>query len=258
MSLARATAFASLAAVRSALADRTAFWLQAGGMLVNNGFWLLLWFLFFSGFRQVGGWGLPDMARLIGVLYLLFGLATVFLGGYRDLAGAILRGDIDPLLTQPGAVLPRLLSRESIPSAWGDILAGVIVLTFSAHLDLAGAAGAVAAVLIGATVWLSTAVILSSLAFWIADARSLARDLMDFTLMVSMYPSSIYQGWTKILIFTVLPAGFIAVAPVELVRHPSIRALAVAAGAAVVFPILAALVFGAGLRRYRQGAAPAG
>jgi ABC-2 type transport system permease protein len=179
----------------------------------------------------------------------------VFLGGYRDLAGAILRGDIDALLTQPGAVLPRLLSRESIPSAWGDILAGVIVLTFSAHLDLAGATGAMAAVLIGATVWLSTAVILSSLAFWIADARSLARDLMDFTLMVSMYPSSIYQGWTKILIFTVLPAGFIAVAPVELVRHPSVRALAVAAGAGMVFPILATLVFGAGLRRYRRGAA---
>ena len=132
------------------------------------------------------------------------------------------------------------------------------MLTFSARLDLAGIAGAVAAVAIGASVWLSATVIFGSLAFWIADARSLARDLMDFTLMISMYPSTIYQGWTKILIFTVLPAGFIAVAPVELVRHPSVRALAVAAGAAVVFPILAALVFGAGLRRYRQGAAPAG
>ncbi|HEY2048015.1 MAG TPA: ABC-2 family transporter protein [Caulobacteraceae bacterium] len=258
MSVARATAFASLAAVRSALADRTAFWLQAGGMVVNNGFWLVLWFLFFTGFRQVGGWRLVDMARLIGVVYLLFGLSTVFLGGYRDLAAAILRGDIDSLLTQPGPVLPRLLSRESMPSAWGDIFAGLVVLTFSAKLSLAGAAGAAAAVAIGASVWLSTAVIFGSLAFWIADARSLARDLMDFTLMVSMYPASIYQGWTKILIFTVLPAGFIAVAPVELVRDPSAGALALAAGAGVVFPIVATVVFGAGLQRYRRGAAPAG
>ncbi|HEY1926145.1 MAG TPA: ABC-2 family transporter protein [Caulobacteraceae bacterium] len=256
MSVARATAFASLAAVRSALADRTAFWLQAGGMVVNNGFWLLLWFLFFTGFREVGGWRLADMARLIGVVYLLFGLSSVFLGGYRDLAAAILRGDIDALLTQPGAILPRLLSRESLPSAWGDIFAGVIVLTFSARLDLAGVADAVAAVAIGASVWLSATVIFGSLAFWIADARSLARDLMDFTLMVSTYPASIYQGWTKILIFTVLPAGFIAVAPVELVRHPSLGALAVAAGAGVVFPMVAAVVFGAGLKRYRQGATP--
>ena len=114
MSLARAKAFASLAAVRSALADRTAFWLQAGGMLGEQRLLLLLWLLFFTGFREVGGWRLADMQRAwIGVVYLLFGLSSVFLGGYRDLAGAILRGDIDPLLTQPGAVLPRLLSRES-------------------------------------------------------------------------------------------------------------------------------------------------
>jgi hypothetical protein len=46
------------------------------------------------------------------------------------------------------------------------------------------------------------------------------------------------------------------VAPVELVRHPSVRALAVAAGAAVVFPMVAAVVFGAGLNRYRKGASP--
>jgi ABC-2 type transport system permease protein len=256
MSRLGAIAFQSLGSVRGAFADRTAFWLQAAGMVVNNGFWLLLWFLFFTGFRQVGGWGLADVARLIGVVYLLFGISSVFMGGYRDLAGAILRGEIDPLLTQPGAVLPRLLARESIPSAWGDIVAGVIVLAFSARLDGAGAALAAAAVAIGAVVWLSTAVMFGSLAFWIAGSRTLARDLMDFTLMVSMYPSSIYSGWTKVLIFTLLPAGFIAVAPVEFVRRPSPAAFAIAAGAAVVFPLLAALVFGAGLRRYRRGQAP--
>ncbi len=256
MSQARAIAFQSLASVRAAFADRTAFWLQAAGMLANNGFWLLLWFLFFTSFRQVGGWGLADVARLFGVVYLLFGLSSVFFGGYRDLAGAILRGEIEPLLTQPGPILLRLLARESIPSAWGDILSGLIVLGFSARLDAAGAALVVLAVAIGAVVWLSTAVMFGCLAFWIAGSRTLARDLMDFTLMVAMYPPSIYSGWTKILIFTLLPAGFIAVAPVALVRTPNVQAFAVAAGAAVVFPILASLVFGAGLTRYRRGESP--
>jgi ABC-2 type transport system permease protein len=227
-----AVAAQSMAAVRGAFADR-------------------------PGFRQVGGWGLSDFARLIGVVYLLFGVPSIFLGGYRDLAGAILRGDIEPLLTQPGLVLPRLLARESIPSAWGDILAALVVLTFSARLDGAGVALTAAAVAIVAVVWLSTAVIFASLAFWVPGSRSLARDLMDFTLMISMYPSSIYTGWTKILIFTLLPAGFIAIAPVAMARHPSLEAFGASAGAAVVFPALAALVFGAGLRRYRRGLAPA-
>jgi ABC-2 type transport system permease protein len=246
----------SWAAIRTSLADRTNFVLQVAGMVVNNGFWWVLWALFFLGFREVGGWRLGDVARLLGMMYMLFGIATVFFGGYRDLAGAILRGDIDALLTQPKPILPRLLARESIPSAWGDLITGVLVLIFSARLDLAGAGLIVAAILIGLVAWLSTCVMFASLAFWVAGARSLSRDLMDFTLMVSMYPASIYSGWTKIVAFTVLPAGFVAMAPVGLVRDPSWPALALAVGGAAAYAALALAAFHLGLRRYRRGATP--
>jgi ABC-2 type transport system permease protein len=246
----------SLAAVRASFADRTNFALQALAMGVNNGFWLILWFMFFAGFREVGGWRLGDVARLLGIMYTLFGAATVFFGGYRDLAGAILRGEIDPLLTQPGPILPRLLARESIPSAWGDLITGLVILVFSARLDLGVAMLAAAAILIGLVAWLSTCVIFASLAFWFAGARSLSRDLMDFTLLVSTYPASIYSGWVKIVAFTILPAGFVAMAPVGLVREPSLGAAALAIGGAGAYAALALGVFHLGLRRYRRGAAP--
>ena len=32
------------------------------------------------GFRAVGGWGLGDVARMLGIIYTLFGTATVFFG----------------------------------------------------------------------------------------------------------------------------------------------------------------------------------
>ncbi|HEY1753274.1 MAG TPA: ABC-2 family transporter protein, partial [Caulobacteraceae bacterium] len=146
----------SLAAVRSSFADRTNFALQVAGMAINNGFWLALWFMFFAGFGQVGGWRLGDVARLLGIIYTLFGTATVFFGGYRDMAGAILRGEIDPLLTQPKPILPRLLARESIPSAWGDLATGLLILGVSARLDLGGSLLSLAAILIGLVAWLST------------------------------------------------------------------------------------------------------
>jgi len=243
-------------AIRTSFSDRTNFVLLVLGMAVNNGFWLILWFLFFTGFRQVGGWRMGDLARLLGILYTLFGVATVFAGGYRDMAGAILRGEIDALLTQPKPVLARMLARESIASAWGDLSTGVLILAVSARLDLAGAALAVAAVAIGAVAWLSAGVIFSSLAFWVAGARSLSRDLMDFTLMFASYPGPIYGGWAKVAAFTVLPAGFVAIAPVDLVRRPSLEAAGIAVGAAAAYAALALAVFSLGLRRYRRGASP--
>ena len=246
----------SLAAVRTSFADRTNFALQALAMMINNGFWLVLWFMFFAGFKQVGGWRLGDVARMLGVIYTLFGVATVFFGGYRDMAGAILRGEIDPLLTQPKPILPRLLARESIPSAWGDLITGLVVLAFSARLDPGGALLVIAAILIGLTAWLSTSVMFASLGFWFAGARSLSRDLMDFTLLVSTYPASIYSGWVKIVAFTVLPAGFVAMAPVGLVRDPSPAAAALAIGGAAAYAALALLAFHVGLQHYRRGGSP--
>ncbi|MET0293796.1 MAG: ABC-2 family transporter protein, partial [Phenylobacterium sp.] len=119
------------AAMRTAFADRASFALQLGGMAVNNAFMMALWVLFFAGFRQVGGWTLADTALLVGSMMLVFGLAGTLFGGYRDLAGALLRGDLDALLTQPKPVLPQLLSRECSASAWGDVLSSFVVLALA-------------------------------------------------------------------------------------------------------------------------------
>ena len=53
-------------AIRTSLGDRTNFALQVLGMVVNDGFFLALWFLFFAGFHSVGGWRLADTALLSG------------------------------------------------------------------------------------------------------------------------------------------------------------------------------------------------
>lgn len=245
------------AAIRTSLADRTNFLLQAGGMVVNNGFFLLLWFMFFAGFRQVGGWGLRDLALLLGVGITMVGVAGVFLGGYRDMAATILRGEADALLTQPTPVLPRLLARESIASAWGDLVTGPLVLLGFSGLSPAHLPLALIAVAAATAIYVSAAVSFASLAFWIAGARSFARDLTDFVLLFSSYPGSIYSGATKVIAYTVLPAGFIVLAPVRLMRNPGWETAGVVAASAAAYALIAASVFAVGLRRYRRGASPA-
>jgi ABC-2 type transport system permease protein len=246
------------AAIRTSLADRTNFLLQAGGMLVNNGFFLLLWFMFFAGFRSVGGWELKDVALLLGIGVSMVGVSGVFFGGYRDMAAVILAGEPDALLTQPWSLLPRLLARESIASAWGDLVTGAIMLAGFADITLPRLPLIVIGVAAATTVYVSAAVAFASMAFWVAGARSFARDLTDFTLLFSSYPGSIYSGATKVIAYTVLPAGFIVLAPVRLLREPGWQSLAVVVVSAAAYAVIATAAFTAGLTRYRRGAAPAG
>jgi ABC-2 type transport system permease protein len=185
------------------------------------------------------------------------GVAGVFFGGYRDMAAAIVRGEPDALLTQPKAVLPRLLAGESMAHAWGDLVSGTAILATLAGLDAARLPWTMLAVTFGGAVYVSAAITFASLAFWIGGARSLARDLTDFLLLFSSFPGSIYSGATRLIAFTVLPAGFVVLAPGDFVREPTPAHLAIAAAAAMGYAALAMLVFETGLRRYQRGETPA-
>jgi ABC-2 type transport system permease protein len=105
-------------------------------------------------------------------------------------------------------------------------------------------------------VYIAAAVTFASLAFWISGARSLARDMTDFVILVSTQPGSIYAGASKLIAYTLLPAGFVVLTPVRLLRHPSLETLAVVVAAAVIYAGIAAGAFSLGLRRYRRGATP--
>lgn len=241
------------AAIRLSFADRANFWLQIGGMGLNNGFILLMWFMFFAGFRSVGGWGLADVALMIGILAFTVGVAGAFAGGYRDMAAAILRDDIDALLTQPRAVLPRLLAQESIANAWGDVIVGAVLMAHFAALRWGDLPALVFALLGSLAVFLATGVLVASLAFWVRGARSFARDVVDLIILLSSYPGSIYSGAMQLIVYTVVPAGFVVLVPVAFLRDPSLVGAVLLGGAAVIYTGLAIAVFLFGLRRYRRG-----
>jgi ABC-2 type transport system permease protein len=155
-------------------------------------------------------------------------------------------------------VLARLLARDSLPSAWGDLATGIaIVVAFAglSWLDLPWLAVGWTA---GLVVYLAAAVSFASLAFWIAGARSLARDLTEFMILVSSYPGSIYSGASKIIAYTLLPAGFIVLTPVSLLRLPTAATLAAELGAALAYAAVAGALFHLGLARYRRGSTPSG
>ena len=69
----------------------------------------------------------------------------------------------------------------------------------------------------------------------------------------SIYPRPLFAGFLKIVLFTLIPAGFIGYLPVELLRDFEWTGLLSAVLGAVGYAALALAVFAVGLRRYESG-----
>jgi ABC-2 type transport system permease protein len=244
--------------LKSSFALRGAFWLQAGFMVANNLLFFVFWWIFFDRFQEVRGWRLDDVMVLFGVVATGFGVAVVFAGGVRELSRTVSEGELDVFLTQPKSPLLHVVASRTQASGWGDMLSGLGFLAASGAVGPAQLPLVVVAVTCSATVFVASGVILHSGAFWLGRVETLARHLWDFLVTFSTYPRSLFAGALKLMLFTVVPAGFIGYLPAELLRGPQTGAelgvaIAAAVGGAVAYSLLAFAVFRAGLRRYESG-----
>jgi ABC-2 type transport system permease protein len=239
--------------LRASLALRGAFWLQAAFMVANNLAFFTTWWLLFAHFHELGGWRLPDMMTLFGVVASGFGLSIVFAGGARRLARMIADGELDPLLVQPKPVLLHAVGSASTASGWGDLTTGIGMLYLAGRLDFANLPFVLLAIATSAAIFSAVAVLFQSLAFWLGDVEQLSRQLWEFTLTFALYPRPLFAGGISFLLYTLLPAGFVGFLPVEVVRQPSALLCLAAVGAALGWWLLALGVFALGLRRYESG-----
>lgn len=242
--------------LQSALEYRTAFVSQVLGMVLNNAAFLAFWVLFFDRFPSVGGWGMKDMLQLFGMTATGFGLGVVLFGNALSLADIIAANGLDAYLVLPRPVLLHVLAGRSRISGLGDIATGIACVAATGGAAAGGAAMwgrfAVAAVLAMA-VFVSFLVIVASLTFWLGGASALSAQAVHALLAFATYPLSIFDGLSKLMLLTVIPAAFIGAVPAAFVRNFAPGALAQLAAAALIGVVLAAVLFGRGVRRYESG-----
>lgn len=237
----------------AAMEYRAAFISQVIGMILNDSIMIVFWYLFFRQFPQVAGWGLADVLRLWAIVAVSFGLGTAIFGHSVRLPTLIANGQLDYYLALPRNVLLHVLVSRSSTSAWGDVAFGLIA--FVATGD--GSPGAIALfitlALLGCAVFVAYNILVGSLAFWLGNAETLANQAGATLVNFSTYPGSIFQGWVKVLTFTLIPAAALGHVPVALLRHfdPLVFAGLVVFGIALT--TLAVLTFRLGLRRYESG-----
>jgi ABC-2 type transport system permease protein len=239
--------------VRSAMAERGAFFMRVILMAVNNAIFFTFWIVLLSRVPRIRGYTLGDVALLYGIVAVANGVAVFVAGGAQYLARMIHDGELDALIAQPKPTLLYAVGLRSQPSGLGDVVSGLVMIALSGRVTMLGIPVVLAAGIAGAVVLISTAVLMHSAAFWLGRTESASRQLYEVTLMFSLYPDTLFTGPMRWILYTVIPAGFVGYLPAELIRVPTAWTAMAIAGGVVAYVGVAVWVFERGLRAYSSG-----
>ncbi|TDF97521.1 ABC transporter permease [Paenibacillus piri] len=232
---------------------RMSFLLTAGMMVINNMVWILFWGLYFNRFQVVNGWSFQDVVMMWSVSAGGFGLSAVLFGNAYRLGSLIAAGQLDIYLSQPKPVLLHILISRMSVSAIGDVIFSLLLYALFGNHTIAGLLKYALALLIAMLILMFFVVIVQSLAFFIGNAEGLGQQIFNGLLAFSTYPTGIFTGWGKLILFTVLPAGFISYLPIGLLRAAEPVFLTQAISVAAALAVGGTWFFYYGLKKYSSG-----
>ncbi len=241
------------AAIAEARANPGAFWSQIAAMALNDIVWVVFWVLFFRRVGSVRGWDRSRVLLLFAVLTTAGGIVLGVVSNARRIGQLAAEGGIDAALGLPVSPLAYLLVRRVDPVNIGDFVFGILLFAVSGSPTAGRTAVYVLGSIAGAVVLAGFLVIVGSLTFF--TGRGEAGDLgFHAIVLLSSYPVDIFAGTTKLLLYTAVPAAFVAAVPARLIDDFQPIDAVVLIGVAVAFATAAWAVFTVGLRRYRSSA----
>jgi viologen exporter family transport system permease protein len=239
--------------LKAALALRGAFVIQVVFMALNNLTFFVFWWALMGRVTTIRGWRLGDIQMLFGLVAAAFGLTITVAGGVRHLARFIEDGDLDTLLTRPRSVLVHAIGMRSQPSGFGDLISGLLFMAWSGQISWRSTPVVVMVIAASALIFVACGVVFFSLAFWLGRVETVATQLWELLVTFSLYPEPLFGGTLRLVLFTVLPAGFVGYVPVRILHAPSLTNVTILVCVAIGYAGIAAVLFNRGLRRYASG-----
>lgn len=240
--------------LQSAMEYRVNFLIQSFGMVLNNMAFIFFWWVIFHQLNnQVGGYSFQQMMSVWAIGSAGFGVSQILFGNSMRLTRLIVDGQLDTYMLQPKNILWNILiSRTSIP-AWGDLLFGMILFFVVGPRSWYHWSIFLFAVLLAGCLLTAVMVVANTFTFYLGRVTSLGGLIPEFVLTFSIYPESIFQGVTRFLLYTILPAGFISYIPVRLLQNFSWVQFGYLLAFDVGFVGLMFWFFYRGLKRYESG-----
>jgi ABC-2 type transport system permease protein len=239
--------------LQAALEYRTAFAIQVLTMAASDCLWLFFWWTYFHQFPLTNGWQATDIVILWAITASGFGIAAALFGNAPQLAALIMNGGLDAYLGMPRNVLLHVCIAATSPSAWGDIIFAAGAYLLLVHPDLLHIGLFIVLSLLVSLIFTAFTVVLCSLAFFMGNTEGLTQQMVGALVSFSTYPMNIFQGFVKLLLFTLVPAGFVSFVPLQLLHQFTWPLLGLMIGSTVLIVLVAVGVFELGLRRYESG-----
>ena len=231
------------------LLNKTTFITNVIFMILNNASFIIQWVVVFSIKEDVGGYTLKQVLLLWGLAAMTYGVSHFFFKKSFSLAYTINNGKLDSFLVQPKNVLLSVITTDVEPSAIGDILYGYIILfiygfTFTRFIlyTLFG--------ILGGLTLTAVSVILNSLSFWFKKTDVIAETGNNLMTNFATYPDGIFKGAVKLLLYTIVPVGFVNYIPIQIIVEFNWYKLLIVIIFTLTIVLLSFLVFYRGLKHY--------
>ena len=241
---------------KAAAALRGALLTQVVGMILNNLTFMASWAFFFERFGMIHGWGIWEFIAMQGMGMIVFGILIFCACGMEDLPRYVDTGSFDTFLTKPTSVLGQVGSSRVDISTVGDMLLGVVLVGIyiirtdvSAMALLLFLASLVVAIIL---FWCFVLVFPYILAFYVFDSERLSRYFGIIFLDAMNYPGGILTGVIRTIFLVGVPALFMGVVPVDILRGLHWEWVGYGAILAVVWYTLCIWLFRRALKRYES------
>lgn len=232
---------------------KKSFFINSITMAINDVFLIFIWFIFFHQVESLNGWGFNELLIVASVLATAFGFFSLFSYGMRSLNDLVLNGELDFYLLKPKNPLLHVMVSKMNVSALGELLFGIVTFYFSGYLTIPSFFLYYFVCIIAAIVLTTTYLLISLPSFYLYKTDILFKNLDWGTLHFASYPSSIYSGAAKFLLYFVIPAYFISTLPSEILIQWNLFSLLYLVAFTISYAAIVYSLFLFNLNRYESG-----
>lgn len=240
--------------VKESVSNKKSFIIQTIAMFINNFVFIFFWQILFNNKGgSINGINIYDILYLWSIPTIGYGIAFFFFGGIDSLCKDIADGTLDIYLTKPKNSLISILTSRSILSAMGDLIFGIVCGIIAVQFN---PLKVICLLVLGVIAGMLTVSILTSvrlLCFWLGDISNVTnRYTHSLFVTLTIYPEKMFPGIIKFIMYTLIPAAYVAHVPIKLMKEFSFISLGILILATIFFTTIMFVLYGKGLKKYES------